>query len=97
LTRRRAPDAGDSLSQIRLRIGCALAVLDISDSGVLVEGAVRLSPGSRIDVHVVTRRGRVLVRATVARAQVSALRADALHYRAALTFDQAVDTQSAAG
>ena len=94
---RRTPGGGESLSRVRLRLGSELAVLNVSDSGVLTEGACRLSPGSRVDVHVTTINGRTLVRATVARAHVSALRSDALSYHVALTFDQTVDTRSAGG
>ena len=92
VTPRRVPHAAECLSRVRLRIGSELAVLDISDSGTLVEGGVRLSPGSRLDVHVISRTGRVLVRTTVARAHVASVRADALTYRVALAFDQPIDT-----
>jgi hypothetical protein len=94
---RRTPADTESLSRVRLRLGSELTVLDVSDGGVFVESASRLSPGSRVDVHVTTSHGRTLVRATVARAHVSALRSDAVRYRAALAFDQAVDTRSAGG
>ena len=94
---RRAPVHTESLSRVRLRLGAELSVLNVSDFGVLIEGGYRLAPGSRVDVHVTTTGGRTLVRATVTRAHVSALRPDALCYRAALTFDQAVDTRSAGG
>jgi hypothetical protein len=97
VTSRRVPGAGECLSRVRLRIGSELTVLDISDSGTLVEGCVRLSPGSRIDVHVVSRTGRVLVRTTVARAHVASVRADVLTYHVALAFDQPVDTHPPAG
>jgi hypothetical protein len=94
---RRIPVPSESLSRVRLRLGAELTVLNVSDSGVLTEGTSRLLPGSRVDVHVTNLHGRTLVRATVARAHVSALLADTLRYRAALTFDQRVDTGPAAG
>jgi hypothetical protein len=84
--------SGEALSRVRLRLGADLVVLDLTNAGICVEGSARLLPGRRIDVHVVTRGGRVLVRATVVRAQVSEVRADALTYRAALSFDHPVDT-----
>jgi hypothetical protein len=97
LTLRRDPGAGESLSRVRLRLGSELAVLNVCDAGLLGEGVARLAPGARVDVHVVTRTGRVLVRATVARATVSEVRADAIRYRAALIFDQALDTRCSCG
>jgi hypothetical protein len=97
LAARRDPNAGESLSRVRLRLGSELVVLNVCDAGLLVEGVARLAPGGRVDVHVVTRTGRVLVRATVARATVSAVRADAIQYRAALMFDQPLDTRCGSG
>jgi hypothetical protein len=91
------PMPGEGVSRVRLRLGADLAVRDLTDAGICVEGSARLLPGRRIDVHVVTRSGRVLVRATIVRAQVSDVRADSLTYRAALSFDQAIDTSPSDG
>jgi hypothetical protein len=82
------------LSRIRLRIGAELSVLDVSDWGALAEGTLRLTPGARVDAHVVTREGRLLVRSRIVRSYVSAVGADAIRYRAALLFEQAVDTSA---
>jgi hypothetical protein len=81
------------MARIRLRVGAELSVLDLSAWGVLVEGHVRLAPGARVDAHVITHEGRQLVRSRVVRAYVSAVSADALRYRAALHFDQTIDTR----
>lgn len=91
---RRTPGREDSLRRLKLRIGPDLTVIDISGSGALVEGAARLAPGARIDVHVVPRSGRVLVRTTVVRAWVSGLRGDGVTYRAGLRFDQPIDVEA---
>jgi hypothetical protein len=93
-TRRRTPGTEEPLRRVKLRIGPELTVVDISGSGVLVEGTARLAPGARIDVHVVPRSGRVLVRTTVVRAWVSGLRGDSMTYRAGLRFDQPVDVEA---
>ena len=90
---RRVPQPGETLSRMRLPTGRELAVVDISPSGALVEGATRLLPGTRVDVHVVTRHGRVLVRTRVVRSSVWQLQADAVSYRTGLAFDAAVDTE----
>lgn len=91
-TSRRVPDARDALARVRLRGGRELAVLDISRTGVLLEGTSRLLPGTHVDVHVTTREGRVLVRARVMRAVVSRVQAESITYRAALAFETLVDT-----
>ena len=89
---RRTPDANETLARLRLRTGRELSVVDISDGGVLLEGSARLLPGTHVEVHVVTREGRTLVRSRVTRASVFAIAADSLRYRAALVFDTRVNT-----
>jgi hypothetical protein len=89
---RRIPLGKEALSRIRLRTGREMSVVDVSDAGVLVEGEVRLLPGTHVDVHVVTREGRVLVRSRVVRCWIAALNASAVAYRGALAFDRHVDT-----
>jgi hypothetical protein len=80
---------------MRLRTGRELHVVDLSDSGVLVEGAARLLPGTHADVHVVTRDGRLLVRSRIVRAYVCEISSDGIRYRGALAFEQPVDTTPA--
>jgi hypothetical protein len=91
---RRVPDAGEPLTAVRVRGGRELAVVDVSDAGVLVEGAARLLPGTHVEVHVMTTDGRVLVRTRVVRAWVSAL-GDGVRYRSALAFEHCVNTAAA--
>jgi len=69
--------------------------VNVSDTGVLVDGLARLHPGSHVDVHVVTRDGRVLVRSRVVRAFVSHVAADVLRYSGALAFEKTIDTTAA--
>lgn len=90
---RRLPDPDESLSRLRLRTGRELTVVNISSSGALVEGATRLLPGTRAEVHLVTRRGRVLVRTRIVRARVWRLEPDLVCYRTALCFDVSVDAE----
>lgn len=89
---RRSPESEESLSRVRLRTGRELVVVDLSNSGALVEGTVRLLPGTHLDVHIVTRDGRVLVRSRVIRAHVSYVDASEIRYRVALAFERTVDT-----
>ena len=89
---RRITASGEPIARMRIRTGQELTVVDLSDAGALVEGTVRLLPGTRIDVHVMTRGGRVLTRTRVIRARVSDLAADRVTYQAALAFDAPVDS-----
>ena len=91
-TFRRAPAPEEPLSHVRFRTGRDASVVNVSDWGLLVEGIARLLPGTHIDVHVVTKDGRVLVRSRVTRACVCNLTADVIRYRGALAFERAVDT-----
>jgi hypothetical protein len=89
---RRAPAGDEPLSRMRLRGGRELAVINVSNAGVLSEGPVRLLPGSHVEVHVVRRDGRVLVRSRVVRCHVERLLQDAVVYRAGLAFERFIDT-----
>jgi hypothetical protein len=89
---RRAPARDETLTRLRLRTGGELTVVNLGDGGALVEGSARLLPGTHVEVHVVTREGRTLVRSRVTRAWVFAVAADTLQYRAALAFDARVNT-----
>lgn len=79
---------------MRLRAGRELTVVDLSNAGALVESPARLLPGTHVDVHIVTREGRALVRSRVVRAYVSHVAADVVRYRGAIAFDRAIDTSA---
>jgi hypothetical protein len=70
-----------------------LVVLEASSWGALTETPERLLPGRQLDVHIVMPSGRTLVRSRIARAFVYNLHPDAMNYRVALAFEQAVDTR----
>ena len=90
---RRTVASDEPLAQAKLRAGGQLVVLDASNWGVLTETTARLLPGRHLDVHIVTPTGRTLVRSRVARAYVCRVQPDAIHYHAALAFEQVVDTR----
>jgi hypothetical protein len=75
-----------------LRAGRQLAVIDISDVGLMAEGEMRLLPGTHVDVHLVTCDGRLLVRSRVVRAFVCYVSSSAIRYRGALAFERPVRT-----
>lgn len=89
---RRIVTSDEPLSQVRLRAGRQLAVIDISDLGLLVEGEMRLLPGTHVDVHLATCEGRLLIRSRVVRAFVCHVSASTIRFRGALAFDRAVPT-----
>jgi hypothetical protein len=89
---RRLIVADEPIRTMRLRAGRDVQAIDVSDSGALVEGASRLLPGTHVDVHVIARDGRVLVRSRVVRAKVTAISPSEVLYRCALAFDHLVDT-----
>jgi hypothetical protein len=89
---RRNPSVDEPLSQARLRAGRELAVIDVSSAGALVEGVTRLLPGTHVDLHIVTRDGRTLVRSRVVRAYVCHVDVAMVRYRGALVFDRPLDT-----
>jgi hypothetical protein len=66
--------------------------VNVSDAGMLVEGEMRLLPGTHVDVHVIAGEGRQLVRSRVLRAYVSHVAAELIRYRGALAFERMVDT-----
>jgi len=91
---RRTPQPDEALSRVRLRTGREFTVVNISSSGVFLEGLTRLLPNTHTDIHIVTRHGRVLVRGRVVRALVWRLERDMVCYRTALSFDSAVDIEN---
>ena len=91
---RRTPQPDEALSRVRLRTGREFTVVNISSSGVFLEGLTRLLPNTHTDIHIVTRHGRVLVRARVVRALVWRLEKDMVFYRTALSFDSTVDIEA---
>jgi len=89
---RRVPGLAEPLRRVRSRTGREFDVVDLSNTGLLIEGRPRLLPNTHLDVHLVTRSGRVLVRCRVVRAFVWYLEADLIRYRVALAFDRVLDT-----
>ena len=92
LSPRRTPGLTEPLRRIRSRTGREFDVVDVSHTGLLVEGRARLLPNTHLDIHIVTRAGRVLIRCRVVRSFVWYLESDLVRYRVGLAFDRIVDT-----
>jgi hypothetical protein len=69
-------------------------MIDISPSGAQVECRSRLLPNTHLDIHIVIRTGRVLIRCRVVRATVCHVEADLVRYRVGLAFDHPLDTST---
>jgi hypothetical protein len=89
---RRFPELTETLRRVRSRTGGEFDVVNVSDTGLLIEGQARLLPNTHVDIHIVTRTGRVLVRCRVVRSCVWYLESDLVRYRVGLAFDRRVDT-----
>ena len=90
LSVRRAGKECAWLVAARLRPGRDIRVVDLSDGGALIEGLVRLMPGSSVELHVRCLEARHTIRGRVLRCFVSAIRRDGVEYRAALGFDRPI-------
>jgi hypothetical protein len=73
---------------IRIRPGHAASVVDVSASGVLIETAHRLLPGTAVDLHIEAGGDRASFRARVVRCAVVSVRAAGIAYRGAVAFDR---------
>lgn len=91
---RRVPGRHEPIARVRLRTGREVVALNVSDEGLLVEGYVRLLPGTHLEAHVVTGTGRVLVRCLVIRSEVGAIGPEGVCYRGAIAFQQPLDTSA---
>jgi hypothetical protein len=69
-------------------------MIDISSIGAQVECRSRLLPNTHLDIHIVLRTGRMLIRCRVVRAAVCHVEADLVRYRVGLAFDHPLDTAS---
>ncbi len=91
LAPRHRPVGDEPWSRVRLRDGRELTVVDASAGGLLVEGEVRLLPGTHLDLHLITMDGRLLVRTRILRAHVVRLAGDGVTYRGALAFERSFE------
>ena len=74
----------------RIRPGQVARVVNTGAGGALVETRCRLRPGATVDVHFEAPALVVDIRALVARAYVSHMRADTILFRAALVFNREI-------
>jgi hypothetical protein len=84
---RRVASAESGWTQMRLRTGDPLRIVDIGAGGVLVECHVRLMPGTALVVQLASPNRAARLQARVLRCSVVALEpSGAVRYRGALEF-----------
>jgi hypothetical protein len=82
-------EVGDSV-QVSLPRAAKTGLVNVSESGVLIETNCQLFPGRTTDVFVKLKGERLALRATVVRSSIHALTSDGLIYRSALHFEQII-------
>lgn len=81
-----------AITGMRLSPGEAVALVNISASGVLVEGKTRFVPGTRVTVHFEGTIKPNQIKARVVRCQVSAIGSGgSLQYQSAIAFEGRLD------
>jgi len=82
------PSAIPAITGMRLSPGEAVSLVNISSSGVLVEGKTRFVPGTRVTVHFEGTMKPNQIKARVVRCQVSAIGGGgSLQYQSAIAFE----------
>jgi hypothetical protein len=81
-----------AITAMRLSPGEAVSLVNISASGVLVEGKTRFVPGTRVTVHFEGTIKPSSIKARVVRCQVSAIGGGgSLQYQSAIAFEGRMD------
>ena len=81
-----------AITAMRLSPGEAVSLVNISASGVLVEGKTRFVPGTRVTVHFEGAIKPNQIKARVIRCQVSAIgTGGSLQYQSAIAFEGRMD------
>lgn len=89
--RRGQPRADGSGMRARMRPGYRLSIIDLSGTGALVEAARPLRPGTHVDLQFESDERHGQVSARVVRCAVASINAEAITYRAALSFIDTCD------
>jgi PilZ domain len=80
-----------AITSVRLSPGDAVELVNISKSGVLVEGRTRFVPGTRVTVIFDGGFTPANVKGKVVRCQVSSISGGALRYQSGIQFDTKLD------
>lgn len=80
-----------TIKALRLSPGDAVELVNISRSGVLVEGKTRFVPGTRVTVHIEGAFKPSQIKGRIVRCQVSSISGGALRYHSGIQFEQRLD------
>jgi hypothetical protein len=85
-------EAIPAITSMRLSPGDAVRLVNLSASGVLVEGKTRFVPGTRVGVIFEGPKAPATVKGRVVRCQVSAIAGGgSLQYQSAIQFEQKIE------
>jgi hypothetical protein len=88
---RKQPAGGSELRTARVRAGREVTIVNVSGSGVLVEGRMRMLPGIQIELQVMDARSLRRLTGRVVRCHVAHIcPVRGVLYRAGVMFDQVV-------
>ena len=79
------------ITSVRLSSGDAATLIDISASGILLEGKTRLVPGKQVTIELEGTISQKQIKGKVVRCQVSAIESGSLQYRTAVAFAQRLE------
>jgi hypothetical protein len=82
-----------TLWTVKLPWGSDARVVDISKSGVLLESALKISPGTTVDLRLLGEGTNLFVPARMVRAEVAAVDALGVRYRIAAAFSHELDLE----
>jgi hypothetical protein len=80
-----------TIKSLRLSPGDAVELVNISRSGVLVEGKTRFVPGTRVTVHFEGSFKPAQAKGRVVRCQVSSISGGSLRYHSGIQFEQRLE------
>jgi len=80
-----------AITSVRLSPGDAVELVNISKSGVLVEGRTRFVPGTRVTVIFDGGFTPANIKGKVVRCQVSSISGGALRYQSGIQFEKRLD------
>jgi hypothetical protein len=81
-----------SIKSVRLSPGDVVELVNLSRSGVLVEGKTRFVPGTRVTVHFDGGFTPAQMKGKIVRCQVSSINGGALRYQSGIQFEKRLDT-----
>lgn len=86
--RRLTPQEIEGFESVFLSPGGQVEMLNISNSGILVETGTRTKPGNAIQVRINMAGASHVVKAKIVRSAVATVDAGGIHYELAIAFDE---------